>query len=84
MWVTWDPANTDHIIVTTQGAAAETTDGGKTWAGLEIPNGASIVEMDPTDTRFLYAAVHQDPNAIVWISRDGGDTWVKPSPEDMG
>jgi photosystem II stability/assembly factor-like uncharacterized protein len=78
MWVTWDPKDTDHIIVTTHGAAAETTDGGKTWDRLEIPTGASLVEMDSRNPARLYAAVHQDPDAIVWLTRDGGSRWVKP------
>jgi photosystem II stability/assembly factor-like uncharacterized protein len=78
MWVSWDPRDTDHIIVTTQGGAAETTDGGETWKPIDTPDGASIVEMDPSNPRVLYAAVHDDPNAIVWISRNGGQTWAKP------
>jgi hypothetical protein len=71
MWVSWDPKDTDHAIVTNQGAAAESTDGGETWNHLEIPNGAWMVELDPSDPKRLYAAVHQAPNAIAWVSRDG-------------
>ena len=75
IWVTWDEANTDHIIVTTQGAAAETTDGGKSWDELDIPAGASILEFAPDDPDTLYAAVLEDPNARVFVSRDGGAQW---------
>lgn len=75
MWVTWDGNDTSHIIVTGAGAAAETTDGGQTWESLEIPEAASIVEMSPEDAQILFAAVHDDPNARIWISRNGGDTW---------
>jgi hypothetical protein len=78
MWVTWDPANPDHIVATAPDAAAETTDGGSSWDRLEIPEGASIIELDPSDPRVLYAVVHEDPNAIVWISRNAGETWIKP------
>lgn len=75
MWVTWDGSDPDHIIATTQGAAAETTDGGDTWNELQIPEGASIVEFSPDDPKILYAAVLQDPNARVFVSRDGGQQW---------
>ncbi len=75
MWVTWDETDTSNIIVTGSGAAAETTDGGATWQPLDVPDGALIVEMSPDDADVLYAAVHDDPNARVWISRDGGATW---------
>ena len=75
MWVTWDETNTDHIIAATQGAAAETTDGGETWDALEIPEGASIVEFSPDDPETLYAAVLEDPIARVFKSSDGGGDW---------
>lgn len=75
MWVSVDPSDIDHIIVTTQGAAGETTDGGKTWTQLDIPEGASIVEFSPDDPKTLYSAVLDDPEARVFISRDGGGRW---------
>ncbi len=78
MWVTWDPNNTDHIIVTPTGAAAESTDGGDTWSDLEIPEGASIVEMNPDDPKVLYAAVLDAPEVVVYVSSDGGQTWGRP------
>lgn len=77
-WVTWDPEDTDHIIATHPDAAAETTDGGRSWEPLDIPDGASIVGMDPSEPRVLYAAVHEEPTAVVWISRNGGQTWARP------
>ncbi|MDQ3985903.1 MAG: hypothetical protein M3280_05335 [Actinomycetota bacterium] len=75
MWVTWESNDTDHIVVTTQGSAAESTDGGESWEPFEIPDGASIVEFSPHDREVLYAAVLEDPNARVFISRDGGGQW---------
>jgi photosystem II stability/assembly factor-like uncharacterized protein len=75
LWVTWDESDTDHIIVATQGSAAETTDGGQTWDAFDVPDGASIVEFSPDDPETLYAAVLEDPNARVFISRDGGGQW---------
>jgi photosystem II stability/assembly factor-like uncharacterized protein len=78
MWVSWDVADTDHLVVTAMGSAAESTDGGQTWAQLEIPEGASIVEISPHDSDVRYAAVLQAPEAAVYVSRDGGATWVRP------
>lgn len=78
MWVSWDENDKDHLIVTTLGSAAESIDGGKTWEPLEIPRGASIVEFSPHDPEFLFAAVLQAPEASVYVSRDGGDTWARP------
>lgn len=78
MWVSWDPGDTDHIIVTTQGSAAESSDGGEGWEPLKIPEGASIVEFSPHDPEVLYAAVLEAPEASVYVSEDGGDTWTRP------
>lgn len=78
MWVSWDQNDTSHMIVTTQGSAAASTDGGATWDALEIPTGASIVEFSPDDPKVLFAAVLEAPEASVYVSRDGGDTWARP------
>ncbi|HZJ50753.1 MAG TPA: hypothetical protein VFF07_07825 [Actinomycetota bacterium] len=78
MWVSWDENDTDHMIVTTLGSAAESIDGGEIWEPLEIPQGASIVEFSPHDPDLLFAAVLEVPEASVYVSRDGGDTWVRP------
>jgi photosystem II stability/assembly factor-like uncharacterized protein len=78
MWASWDPDDVDHIIVTTPGSAAESTNGGESWDPFEMPKGASIVEFSPQDTRVLYAAVLEAPEASVYVSEDGGDTWTSP------
>jgi photosystem II stability/assembly factor-like uncharacterized protein len=78
MWVSWDPEDTRHIVVSATGQAAATTDGGRTWDPLEVPAGASLVEMSPQNPRTLYAAVHEGDAAVVWVSRDGGATWTRP------
>lgn len=78
MWVSWDPNDTDHMIVATQGSAAVSTDGGANWEALEIPTRASIVEFSPHDPEVLYAAVLEAPEASVYVSRDGGSTWTRP------
>lgn len=77
MWVSWNGSDTDHIIVTGQSSAAESLDGGQTWDALEIPQGASIVEFSPSDPETLYAAVLEAPEASVYVSKDGGDTWTR-------
>ena len=78
MWVTWDPSDTDHVIVATTGSAMESTDGGSSWDAFNIPEGASIVEMSPDDPNVLYAAVLDAPEAHVFVSRNGGQTWRQP------
>ncbi len=78
MWVSWDESTTDHVIVATQGSAAGSTDGGETWEALEIPQGASIIEFSPHDPKVLFAAVLEAPEASVYVSSDGGDTWTRP------
>jgi hypothetical protein len=78
MWVSWDPDDTRHIVVSATDQAAVTTDGGTTWNPLDIPDGASLVEMSPVDPRTLFAAVHEGDAAVVWVSRDGGETWTRP------
>lgn len=77
MWVSWDEADTDHLIVTGMGMAAESTDGGETWSELEVPSNASLVEIDPTDLGTLHAGVLEGETAVVWRSTDGGKTWTR-------
>jgi photosystem II stability/assembly factor-like uncharacterized protein len=78
MWVSWDPDNTRHIVVSAMDQAAVTTDGGTSWRSLDIPDGASLVEMDPLSPETLYAGVHEGDAAVVWVRRDGGRTWTRP------
>ena len=78
MWVSWSTADTDHMIAATQGEAVLSTDGGANWEPLEVPEGASIVEFSPHDAAVLYAAALEAPEASVYVSEDGGDTWIRP------
>ncbi|MGH2653346.1 MAG: WD40/YVTN/BNR-like repeat-containing protein [Actinomycetota bacterium] len=77
MWVSWEPEDTRHIVVSAMDQAAVTTDGGATWQPIDVPDGASLVEMSPDNPRTLYAAVHEGDAAVVWVSRDGGGTWTR-------
>ena len=78
MWVSWDPADTDRVVVSGMGQASLTRDAGRTWARLPVPDGASVVEIDANDPDTLYAGVLEETEAVVWISRDGGSTWTMP------
>jgi len=78
MWVSWDPADTDRIVVSAMGQSALTRDAGRTWARLPVPDAASVVEIDANNPDTLYAGVLEGTEAVVWISRDGGTTWTVP------
>ncbi len=67
-----------------------TTDGGKTWAKVLFVNddtGCSDVVIDPNNPRVMFAGFWQTrrkpweltsggPGSDLFVSRDGGDTWV--------
>jgi hypothetical protein len=78
MWVSWDVDDTEHMIATGQGLATESVDGGENWKPLDIPEGASIVEFSPKNADVVFAAVLEAPEASVYVSRDGGETWNRP------
>lgn len=78
MWVSWDPRDTEHMVATTAKGAIESIDGGVTWRDMEVPAGASIVEMDPKRPSKLYAAVLEAPEAAIFVSTDGGNSWSRP------
>lgn len=75
VWTSWDPTHIDDIIVIAGGAAERSSDGGETWDAIEVPAGASIVEFSPGEPQTLYAAVHRDPKAHIWMSTDDAKTW---------
>lgn len=77
MWVSWDPADTRHLVVTAMGGSAESMDGGGTWTEIQVPRGASVVELDPLDPKTLFAGALQGETASVWRSEDGGRSWKR-------
>lgn len=78
MWVSWDPADIGRIVVSAIGQAAMSRDGGRTWERLPIPEGVSLVEIDPDAPDTLYAGALEGTEITLWISRDGGDSWSRP------
>lgn len=77
MWVSWDPNDVEHIVVTGSGTAAVSTDGGATWTPLQAPEGVVIVEVDPGNPDRLFAATHTGETARIWRSEDAGRTWTE-------
>lgn len=70
--ITVSPDDPDRAVAPDmQVGAVETVDGGRTWAGLGGPAGASSVARDPLDDRNLFV-VTADGAAV---SNDGGATW---------
>ncbi len=73
----------------------KTTDGGKTWNRVLFTDdntGSSDIAMDPVNPRNIVAGMWPldiktwerrsgGPNGGVFISRDGGDTWIKQTNE---
>lgn len=78
MWVSWDLGDTEHLVVSGMGQAAETTDGGGTWSPITVPPSASVVEISPDDPSIWYAAALDGTEAAVSVSTDGGASWTKP------
>jgi hypothetical protein len=58
--------------------AARSMDGGRTWEGLTLPPGATLVEAGPGDAHLLSAAGLGAGPARVWVTRDDGKTWARP------
>jgi len=75
-WVSGS-ADLEQLIASGPEGAIRSTDGGVTWQLLELPDGASLVEMAPAGDA-LYAGVHRPPTVEVYVSRDGGATWERP------
>jgi photosystem II stability/assembly factor-like uncharacterized protein len=61
-----------------RGAIQRSRDGGRTWAPTPLP-------VEPNSTMYWFGANPADPNIIVansmygyvYVSRDGGDSWIK-------
>lgn len=108
-----DPKNPDIVYVATMGylykeggekGIFKTTDGGKTWnqvlKGDNGNTGFIDIQMDPKDSKVLYAASHDrlrrawnirenGPGAAIYKTTDAGKTWKKlegglPKSENVG
>ncbi len=94
------PTNPDVVYVAALGHSHgpqrergifRTTDGGETWEHVlfvDENTGASSLEMDPNNSRILFAGMWQieihtwgresgGPGSGIYMSRDGGDNWTK-------
>jgi photosystem II stability/assembly factor-like uncharacterized protein len=75
MWVSWDPDDVGHIVVSAPGTAAVSQDGGRTWDPITVTDGASIVELSPADPQTMFAAAHDGSKVTISVSHDSGETW---------
>ena len=85
---TWTPLGTEPVawvssgdglrtIYASGGAAPQRSrDGGTTWEAVDVPVGATLLEMGSDGT--LYAGVHDGNAVAVWFSGDDGVTWSRP------
>ncbi len=76
-WVSTDERLTT-IIASNADGAIRSTDGGDTWDAIELPDGASLVEIDPHHADRLYAGVHVGSSVQVFVSDDDGASWRAP------
>ena len=74
----WLSRSGDTVYVSGPRGAARSGDGGRTWEELALPEGASLVEADPSDPAVLYAGIHSGDRVRVMVSRDGGSSWSRP------
>jgi hypothetical protein len=91
---TWTPLGTEPVawvssgdglrtIYASGGAAPQRSrDGGTTWEAVNVPVGATLLEMGSDGT--LYAGVHDGSAVAVWFSGDDGVTWSRPWPTSFG
>jgi photosystem II stability/assembly factor-like uncharacterized protein len=74
--ITIDPANSDHMWLSTHGGGVwRSTDGGKTWkisGKLLADRVVSYVVLQPKTTGTLWAGAEDGAMAV---SKDGGETW---------
>lgn len=74
---TWLSSSTDLTLLVASGpvGVAVSNDAGSTWAPLEVPEGVSLVEVDPMDASRFYAGVHDGAEVRVLVSENRGQTW---------
>lgn len=75
MWVSWDPGDIAHLVVSGTRETLESRDGGATWEPLEVPDGVMVVEIVAGRPDTLLAAAHSGNNAVISVSTDGGRNW---------
>ncbi|MGH9134710.1 MAG: hypothetical protein ACRDZZ_12275 [Ilumatobacteraceae bacterium] len=78
--VTWVSATEglDTIVASGPSGAIHSTDAGATWHPIELPNGATLVEIDPHVPGRLFAGIHDGTSVTVQISDDNGNSWSAP------
>ena len=73
-WVSAD-AGFDTVYASGPDGAVASVDGGETWTTLDLPSGASLVEVDPHEPGRLYAGIHDGASVTVLVSDDQGRNW---------
>ncbi|MEO6123068.1 MAG: sialidase family protein [Ilumatobacteraceae bacterium] len=74
-WISRSGPDGQTIVASGGAGAALSSDGGTTWEPLQLPPGASLVELSPDDADTMYAGIHDGDRVRVSTSSDAGRTW---------
>jgi photosystem II stability/assembly factor-like uncharacterized protein len=78
-----DPADSQHLYARQGGyweqegpvlGVYETLDGGEHWTQV-LQGNCMDLSMHPDDAQILVAIVSGEPEWVIWLSRDGGESW---------
>lgn len=71
----WVSASGESLYASGPRGAARSSDGGKPWEDVALPEGATLVEAHPSEAATQYAGVHDATTVQVLVSRDRGMSW---------
>lgn len=83
-WVSQGGNGPDVIVASGPESAVISRDAGQSWEPLDLPEGASLVEVYPDEPDLLYTGIRVGRRVEIRISIDGGQTWTRPDANNAG